>query len=354
MLDICVVGFGAIGTIYAYALERAGRARVTAVCRSLGCVVHVRVEGAGLGITSDCLGRAEAWKPYRVVASVDDAADRDYRFVVCSFKCLPDVQDTPSLIRPLLSKTSAFVLVQNGIGIERTLREEAPGNATIISGCAWVDATVVDGGTRVHQTGDERLTIGVHPSPNGNAGAETGARESLELLAELLRSGGCNPEVTNNIDAARWRKVLWNASFSTLCTLTRGSCADMMSAEVLSDMLPVIRGVMAEVISVARKAGVTPTELPDEAAEPIVKNAIHDYSDVHLKSGDNGNGRVPSTFKPSMLVDLEAGRPIEVEPIIGGVIRRARELSVETPRLDLVYAALKVIQQNILKARKVR
>ncbi|KZT29414.1 6-phosphogluconate dehydrogenase C-terminal domain-like protein [Neolentinus lepideus HHB14362 ss-1] len=349
MLDICVVGLGAIGTIYSYALERSGRVRVTAVCRSNYDIVY----SGGLNITSDRLGIVEAWKPYRVVASVDSAADRNYRFVVCSFKCLPDVQDTPSLIRPLLSKTSAFVLVQNGIGIERTLRKNVPETVTIISGCAWIDATTVDGGNRVHQTGDERLTIGYHSPANNHPSIEADARESIDLFADLLRSGGCNPEVTNNIDVARWRKVLWNASFSTLCTLTRGSCADLMSADVLSDMLPVVRGVMTEVISVARKAGVEPTELPDDVAEPIIKNAIHDYSDIHLRTGDTADARVPSAFKPSMLVDLEAGRPIEVEPIIGGVIRQARELAVETPRLDLIYATLKVIQRNTLKARKV-
>jgi 2-dehydropantoate 2-reductase len=56
-----------------------------------------------------------------------------------------------------------------------------------------------------------------------------------------------------------------------------------------------------------------------------------------------------SKFAPSMLVDLEEGRPIEVETIIGSIVRRAKERGVSTPQLTLIHANLKVIQARLIK-----
>ncbi len=58
-----------------------------------------------------------------------------------------------------------------------------------------------------------------------------------------------------------------------------------------------------------------------------------------------------STFKPSMLVDLEAGRPMEVEAIVGGILKRARQAGMSTPRLDTIYATLIVMQQILVLRR---
>lgn len=66
-------------------------------------------------------------------------------------RALPDVITTPKLIQPLLAKARAFVLIQNGIGIERDLQEAVP-RATIISGCAYIDSTTIDNGAAVKQT----------------------------------------------------------------------------------------------------------------------------------------------------------------------------------------------------------
>lgn len=66
-------------------------------------------------------------------------------------RALPDVITTPDLIRPLLAKSHAFVLIQNGIGIELDLQRAVP-HATIISGCAYIDSTAVDGGKTIRQT----------------------------------------------------------------------------------------------------------------------------------------------------------------------------------------------------------
>lgn len=156
-----------------------------------------------------------------VVKSVDHAADRDYDFIVCATKCVPEVLATSILLEPLLSRLSStsqttIVLLQNGIGIEDDLQDvlytRNLSHIVIASGCAWVDTTAVDGGRKVTQVGSERLVLGYHRPPTrhspGKFSEET-SRAQLELFCDLLHSGGVTPEFVPDVDAARWRKVLW-------------------------------------------------------------------------------------------------------------------------------------------------
>ncbi|KAF9787425.1 6-phosphogluconate dehydrogenase C-terminal domain-like protein [Thelephora terrestris] len=324
MLDICVVGFGALGSFYSFALEKSGQTQVTAVCRSN----YEVIKDHGLNIDSNVLGKHEAWRPYRVAASTQEAADRPYRFVICSFKALPDVTSTPDILGPLLNHADAFVLIQNGVGVERELRRRLP-TATIISGCSWADATIVENGRLLTQYGLEHVTLGTHPLPDGEP--EEG---SVKLLTDLLLKGGTKPEPESDIVAQRWRKVLWNAAYSGLCTTSRATMGELLAPPNLELVNGTIRGIFDEIILIARTSGIhTGTLLEDEAVGIIRRTK-------------------PSDFKPSMLVDLEANRPIEVEVIFGEIVRKAAEVGVPAPRLQALYTTLKVIQHKILAKRK--
>lgn len=57
-------------------------------------------------------------------------------------------------------------------------------------------------------------------------------------------------------------------------------------------------------------------------------------------------------FKPSLLIDLEAKRGMELSPIIGNVVKKAREHNVETPRLDMILAALRPSLMQVVRAKK--
>jgi len=291
-------------------LELSGQARVTAVCRSNLKILRDR----GVDVKSDKFGVHHLWKPYRVVSSPTEAADRRYRFTICTSKALPDVVSTPDLLGALLDNTDAFVLIQNGIHVESALQQRAP-DTIIISACAWVDSTVVSNGTRVEQFGRELLTLGFHRPPSGASilFSDAAAQESLDLLCQLLTKGGGTAIAKSDIVAERWKKVLWNAGYSTICTLTRGSIADILAEPHRGAVDVITRGVLDEVITVASKIGVDRAML-EEAKESILARIE------------------PSDFKPSMLVDLEAGRPIEVEVIIGDVVRTATEVNVSVPR----------------------
>jgi len=175
------------------------------------------------------------------------------------------------------------------------------------------------------------------------------AGKALETFANLLVEGSANPAPTANIDAERWRKVLWNVAYSTLCTLSKASVPEILDPAVSSATAPVIRGLMQEVVKVARAAGIDETLLPDSAVDDTIKFTDLEYDPVIAQQ----ENRVPPKYRPSMLVDYDFSRPMEVEVIVGNIQRRARELHVETPQLDAVYAALKVIQLSFLTARQI-
>ncbi|KAA1466557.1 6-phosphogluconate dehydrogenase C-terminal domain-like protein [Dentipellis sp. KUC8613] len=338
MIDVCVVGLGAIGAFYAFVLEHSGRARVTAVCRSNYNILSED----GIDILAEKIGRYPSWKPYRVFRTASEAADRQYDLIICAFKALPDVTTTPEILQPLLHNTDTFVLIQNGIDIHRDLRKARP-DADIISCCAWIDATPLNGGKAVEQTGPDKLSSGLHTDASPSKPSEERGRKALQTFHDILIAGGAGSEIVDNIDAARWRKVLWNVTFSTLCTVLRVPVADLLSKRVLANVLPTIRGMMSEVITVARSLGIEEAQLPEQAAEAVIQSCMNLYSDERNEN--------PSRFKPSMLVDLEADRPMEIEPIVGAIIRSAAEHGVATPRLDTVYAQLKVLQEQLIQRR---
>ncbi|KAH9851721.1 ketopantoate reductase PanE/ApbA C terminal-domain-containing protein [Lenzites betulinus] len=342
--DICVVGFGAIGALYAYAFEKSGKARVTAVCRSNYDVLQEH----GLHVDSERFGTHTGWKPYRVVRTVEDAADRDYSYIVCAAKSIPEVITTPALLSPIIArlaqspveKVTGFVLLQNGIGIEDDLlaalaKVDAP--SVVISGCCWVDATALEKGRRIVQRGnEERLVLGYHSPLVAFANAKIdmqAEKQSLESLCSILRAAGGNVEAAADIDVARWRKVLWNASFSTLCTLTRSAVGETLNVR---SSRAALKDIMREVLSVAH-ASLPPSPLVQEVLSDRVVEDIIEHEDPK------------STFRPSMLVDLDHGRPMEVEAIVGGVLRRATAKNVPTPRLDLIYAGLSIMQKQLIK-----
>lgn len=120
-----------------------------------------------------------------------------------------------------------------------------------------------------------------------------------------------------------------NASFSTVCTLRRATVGEVLATPESREFL---KSIILEALSVPHKL-LTKGEvelLPVTLADTIIENENPD-----------------STFKPSMLVDLEAGRPMEVEVIVGSIVRRAKETGVEVPKLKEMYVALRELQEDL-------
>ena len=142
--DVLIVGFGAVGVLYGWILEQSKGVRVTAVARSN----YQIIQDQGVQLESAKFGKHD-WKPYRTLHDTHQAADRDYKYIICTFKHLPDVHPTEEILGPCLHRSNCFVLLQNGLGIEEPLQSVLP-NATIISGAIWIGANLRDSRRVIH------------------------------------------------------------------------------------------------------------------------------------------------------------------------------------------------------------
>ncbi|QRW16398.1 2-dehydropantoate 2-reductase [Rhizoctonia solani] len=297
-------------------------------------------------------------------SNVDSAASAEdrYDYIVCTFKCLPDVVTTPKLLGPLLARSRNFVLIQNGIGIELDLQAAVP-SGIVMSGCAWIDATVIDHGRTLKHGPIEKLVVGVHPPLGAPSGTphSTEAHTALTTFVDLLKAGGGTPEQVVDIQAARWKKIIWNAGFSTFATLANATLPDICHEPARSYTMPIVRGFMEEVVSVARGLGLDESVLPVASIDEAIDLTLSEY------------GVTGPAYKASMLVDFLAERPMEIEVIIGGILRYAVAKQVPAPRfaipafiqrpmfhlnfafrLSTAYALLKVHQTRFIQKSKSR
>ncbi|KDE03555.1 hypothetical protein MVLG_05983 [Microbotryum lychnidis-dioicae p1A1 Lamole] len=386
--EVLCIGFGALGVMYSWILEKSGL-KVTAITRP-----HMldTMQSQGITIESEKFGTIKNWKPHRLVGDAAHANDRSYAYIVCSFKALPDLVPTASLVAPFIEgehaqgKPPTIVLLQNGIGIEHPLQLTYP-HVPIISVVAWIGANLLRERDAIRITHGklERLVIGLYTGegrsttrgvaeddfadPAGyidDPDRKRAGLTSTDQFANALRAGGGTVEVAAEIQAARWLKALWNSALSSLCTLSRSTVSALLAPEVLPFTLPVTRRTMLEVLYVARAWGYSEEAVPMKAIDDTLRMTIQLYapqptknlgtaptSDVVNEKADSSR-RATQNFKPSMLLDIEYGRPCELEPIIGSILDRARARGVATPRLDLVYATLKVQQDSALKSSSQR
>ena len=337
MLNICLVGCGGVGTIASIVLEKSKRAKVTAVLRSNYDLVTEK----GFDVDSIDHGKLFGWKPstskhdvpfrltkltITVVRSVEDAAKGGpFDYVVVAMKALPDVYSVPHIIRPVVTPgVSAIVLIQNGLDIEIPLIEAFP-ECSVMSGVSHTGTRIT--GNFVYHEDREKLFIGAHYHSGLPKEKQT---ETTKLYVETYAAGGPTAcTYAEDIIFYRWRKLFWNGAFNTLCTLTG---LDVGSLQKGGGTETLLRPALLEIYEVTKAAGYT---FPEDMVERTIRDTPPS-----------------SPFKPSMQVDLEKGNPLEIEPILGGLLRHAKDLGVVTPILTTAYNVLKLVQWKLIQAKK--
>ncbi|WFD07496.1 2-dehydropantoate 2-reductase [Malassezia vespertilionis] len=354
-----VLGFGGVGVLYAYILHRGG-AHVTAVCRSN----YDMVRQNGIDIISGKFGNHKQYRPDHVVHSPDQVKGLQFDYIVCTYKCVSDMQPSSDVIYPYLEKMDRvklpyIVLIQNGVDIEKGVYDTLvntnnPLARAIISGVTWVATTLLGGGSRIEHGTLERLCLGLYPAPL-QAQVPNAIADAITLLTSTMRQGGSSVEDTNDIASFRWNKTLWNTSWGALSTLARAPLRDILTAEALPYTSGVVRGLMLEVLAVARAVGLNEHRLPAKLLDDTYRLAlIGTPAKVRLSRNPDTffdtkeDAFLPGYFKPSILVDLEHGRPMELDPIFGNIVKLGRKHNVDTPRLDMVLASLKPTQLRFI------
>jgi 2-dehydropantoate 2-reductase len=264
----------------------------------------------------------------------------EYDFIVVTTKALPDL--TSSLItqlRPLVAHKTTLVLIQNGVDIEVPWAAAFPATP-VLSGVSMIGSRLTDPRTVFHEDPDAlKLGAFVHHAADGGLLPKSRQVEAARLFVDVYNAGlsdatarqtGAGCVYVDDIVAARWRKLLWNGSFNTLCTLLRMSVGELLSSPTGPARL--LEPAMREIAAVAAAAGYT-------LDEDVIQLMLHDTPPT-------------SPFRPSMLVDLEKGRPIELEVILGAPMRIARQKGVPTPVLGQVHELLQVVQWSLTRPRR--
>ncbi|EWC47248.1 hypothetical protein DRE_03367 [Drechslerella stenobrocha 248] len=332
MSEVLIFGAGAIGALYGSRLAKAG-ASVSVVCRSN----YSAVKKHGFTINSPDFG-SDTWAPTRVFASAKEAiaAKIPWSYIVVTTKALPDVSDDSALLEGLVSSGTAIVLIQNGLGVEEPYRRRFPA-AAVLSAVTVASAAQPTPGTIAHNRWTRINTGAYLPGLTPAAEEAHAATGQAREFSRLLVAGGVADASTyshGKLQQVRWHKIAINASYNPSAVLANGATHREMVMDPA--MAEHVKGVMEEVLTTAPKVLGAPFPAEFASADTIMRSTRKNIS----------GGR------PSMWADWESGRPMEVEVILGNPIRIAREHGLKMPRMQSLYALIKMAQANRDRAGK--
>ncbi|PSN64647.1 2-dehydropantoate 2-reductase [Corynespora cassiicola Philippines] len=321
MKNVLIFGTGSVGTVHAMLLQKA-EARVTCVCRS----TYAAAKASGFTVHSTIFG-TQSFRP-NIVKTVKEAVSEQpptapFDFIVVCVKALETGdpgQSPPRIIEPAVRRGhTSIVIIQNGLGVERIYHDAFPDNP-IISAVTYLPTAQTGPGTFSHSE-TQKLHIG--PYPAAGAGGEK-SLEKTRTFAGLITAAGGNAVVHGDIQIERWKKLIGNTTWNPICALS--GCRDLEFLEASPELAQFfIINSMREVVAVAVALG-----YGEHVNEDAIKMQV-----------DRSKARNWPGVEPSMLADMEAGRPMEVETVIGEVVRVAKRKGVDVPRLETLYLLLK-------------
>ncbi|KAF2838200.1 2-dehydropantoate 2-reductase [Patellaria atrata CBS 101060] len=326
MPRVLIFGTGGIGSAYTYALTQAG-ADVTAVCRSN----YEAVKARGLAIDSIVWGHDLHVHP-NVARTCLEAAQalpegEIYDYIVVTSKAFPASKpSTADNIKPAVGKGTTIVIIQNGIRIEQEYSAAFPDNP-IISCVVYLPVTQTEPGI-IKMLNLELLEMGSYPQGR--------FPEAPQAFAELLGKGNATAKVYEDIQPRRWSKLLVNCAWNPICALTLGSDVEFLTSSKGAEDF--VFSVMMEVVAIAKTLGYGELVNEKEARRQL----------------DRAVARVQSNlgYEASMLADVRNGRRMEVEAILGGVVKIGKEKGVVVEKLSALYTLATALDSNIQRCRK--
>ena len=299
-MRIAVVGAGAMGSVYAGLLASAGH--------ELWAVdpwhEHVRaIQERGLRVEG-----ASGDRVVRIHATTDPAEVPEAELVIIATKAM-DVGAACESVRILAGPKAPVLSIQNGLGAPDIAADRLAEDRVVVGVAGGFGASIVQPG-HVHHHGLELLRLGERKGP---------ATARVRAVADIWRAAGFNVQPSDDVDQVIWEKLIFNASFSGPCAVL--GCT---IGEVIADRpaWTVATRCAQEALDVARALGVA-------ARVDDVGSYIRDF------------GLKIAGARPSVLLDVMAGRRCEIDFINGGVVRTGREIGVATPFNEAITALVK-------------
>ncbi len=296
---VAIVGSGALGLYYGGRMT-AGGFDVAFLAR--GDLDALRA----LGLTVSYPGARYTLRPVKAVRAPEEIGPVD--LVVIGLKATAN-DALARLLPPLLGPRTAVVNLQNGLGVDEQVAAVAGAERTL-GGLCFVC---------VNRTGpaEAECTMPGYVALGEFAGAPT-ARTHAAM--DVFVRAGVKTRVAPSLLSARWHKLVWNVPFNGLSVTEGGLTTDRILADPACEAR--VWTLMREVRAIAAAEGVAIAE--DFVVDQVEKT------------------RPMGPYKPSTMLDYLAGKPLELEPIWGEPLRRAKRLGVPAPELARLHAELQV------------
>jgi 2-dehydropantoate 2-reductase len=224
-----------------------------------------------------------------------------------------DTEAAAGALAPLIDDATLIVSLQNGVDNPEKLAR-LWGDRRIFAGVAYIGAQIIAPGVILHSAGG-KIVFGQEPSANTAA---------AQLIERTLSGAGINCAISEEIQKVQWAKLLWNAPFCAISSLCRADVKQILESEALKKLAI---DCMGEVQAAARTHNI---ELPDALFEETL-------------AFSTGLG----SFKPSMLQDLLARKPLEYEAFNGIVVRLLHGNGKSAPVNQCFYALLQQLDQTL-------
>lgn len=303
-MRIAVMGSGAVGGYFGAKLAAAGH-EVAFIARGKHLAA---LQANGLRVNSPngdlTICQAQFTDAPEQVGKVDLIL-----FCVKSY----DTESAAAAIAPIISDQTIILSLQNGIdNPDKLARVYDPSN--VLPAVVYVGAQVSAPGIISHSTGG-RIIFGQIDGALSN---------EAEILVQTLITAGIPSEASAEIRHVQWTKLLWNAPFCAISCLTHANTKQIIESESLTRLA---LDCMTEVQAAARTQRI---ELPRQRFAEVLNFS-----------------RSLGEFKPSMLQDLEANKPLEYEAINGIVVKVLEANGQSVPINQTFSATLEFLDRRI-------
>lgn len=315
-MKIAIFGAGAIGGYLGAKLAKAG-VDVTLIARG----PHLAAIRAN-GLTLHTLDESFTVRP-RATDDPAQAGEQDFVFLTIKSNSAPAIA---AGLAPMLRADTGVVTAMNGLPFWYFHKHGGPHeNHRLKSvdphdllwthvgpqraiGCVLDPAAAIEAPGVIRHTYSDRVPIG---EPDGTRS------ERIQALSKSMIAAGLKAPVRPRIRTDIWIKLWGNVCFNPLSALT-GATLDVLATD--PELAPLVMGLMSEARAVGEAVGV---------------DFLIDTQKRIAGAAEAG------AHKTSMLQDLESGRPMEIDPIVGAVVEVGRLANVPTPTIDILLALVR-------------
>lgn len=306
-LKFAVIGTGALGGFYGGMLARAGNDVHFLLNRDF---LHVKENG--LKIQSDIHGTF-------VIPNINTYNDIN-TMPVCDviLVCLKTTQNAlVSNLSHISHKGTMVIMIQNGLGVEDDAASMLPGSS-IVGGLAFIGANKIGAG-HIHHLEHGTLRLGDFNVKNP---------AYLNNTIQAFQNAGIETIYTDKLDYIRWQKLIWNMAFNGTCVVLNTTTDKLLENPQTRKML---YDLMTETVEGAQACGI-----------PLEMELVEENIRVTDKF---------QSYKPSMKLDYDNGREMELKYIYEKPIQYAEKAGYKMMKMKILLQQLYFIQQQIIQGK---